>query len=47
MHLYDKEQVIGYIWQYSMFYGNKLGECERYFEDGEGHDRKNKYRTRI
>ena len=37
MHLYDKGQVVDYIWQYSRFYGNKLGECERYFRDGEGH----------
>lgn len=37
MHLYDKRQVIDYIWQYSRFYGNKMGECERYFAAGEGH----------
>ena len=37
MRLYDKGEVIDYIWQYSRFYGNKLGECERYFADGEGH----------
>jgi len=37
VHLYEKGQVIDYMWQYSKFYGNKLGECERYFEDGEGY----------
>lgn len=37
MHSYDKRQVVDYIWLYSKFYGNKLGECERYFRDGEGH----------
>lgn len=37
MKLYSKPEVVDYIWQYSRFYGNKLGECERYFEDGEGY----------
>lgn len=37
MKLYSKPKVVDYIWQYSRFYGNKLGECERYFENGEGY----------
>lgn len=37
VHLYGKGQVIDYMWQYSKFYGNKLGECEKYFDDSEGY----------
>lgn len=37
MELYDKRKVIDYIWQYSRFYGNKLGDCEYHYEKGEGY----------
>lgn len=36
-YLYTKQEVIDYIWQYSKFYGNKLGDCERYYYDGDGY----------
>ena len=35
--MYTKHEVIDYIWQYSKFYGNKLGDCEQYFYDGDGY----------
>lgn len=37
MKLYSKNEVIDYVWQYSRFYGNKLGDCENYFLNGEGY----------
>lgn len=37
MKIYDKRQIVDFVWQYSRFYGNKLLECERYFTDGEGY----------
>lgn len=37
MKLYSKNEVIDYVWQYSKFYGNKLGDCENYFLNGEGY----------
>ena len=35
--LYTKQEVIDYIWQYSKFYGNKLGDCEQHYYDGDGY----------
>lgn len=35
--MYTKQEVIDYIWQYSKFYGNKLGDCEQYYYDGDGY----------
>lgn len=35
--LLDKRSVIDIIWQYSRFYGERLSDCERLFEDEEGY----------
>lgn len=35
--LLSKAEVTDYIWQYSKYYGNLLGACERIASDEEGH----------
>ena len=35
--LIDKRSVIDIVWQYSRFYGERLSDCERLFENEEGY----------
>lgn len=37
MMLLDKRSAIDIVWQYSRFYGERLSNCERLFENEEGY----------